>query len=63
MSASGDPFWREQNWDAKLGQFVTKGGNKGVKHLNTNDVINEFIPQSMLQNSNATSGGGADNLK
>lgn len=68
--SSGNPFWLEQVWDAERSQFVTKGGSEkaaggggGVKRLNTSDVISEFIPQSMLQNSNTTGSGGADNLK
>ena len=50
--------WRYQVWDADREQFVTKGGSEkaaggggGVKSYNTNDVIGELIPQTMLTSS------------
>ena len=50
--SKGNPFWQHQIWDAKNEQFRTKGGLKTdetkVKKYSTNDVIGEFVPQSML---------------
>ena len=52
---SGEAFWLYQIWDSDRQQFVTKGGSaeaagggEGVKRLNTDQVIGELIPQTMI---------------